>query len=122
MNYLEIIQYLNRENRNETKVLRRKMEVNLMYKVGQWIYGITINEDDIEESELCGYLYMGKCGDYIICTREYGSCLDDFKSQLKEMYQMSCSDYFGVKVRLLKKELVFNDYDEAWKRLQELGQ
>lgn len=83
-----------------------------MYKVGQWVYGIKILEDE-NDLELCGYIYIGKCGDYIICAREYSDYLEDFKSQLNAMYKECFNDYFGVKVQLLKKELTFGNYEEA---------
>lgn len=90
-----------------------------MYKVGQWVYGIRILED-IQDLEISGYLYIGKCKDYIICTREDGNYLEDFKSQLNAMYEACSNDYMGVKVHLLKNDLTFGDYDEAMEVFEKL--
>ena len=92
-----------------------------MYQIGQWIYGIKINEEDIDESELCGYLYMGECGDYIICVREDGDYIEDFDSQLLKMYRECCENYDGTNVHLLKKVLVFEEYEKALEKLHNLS-
>ena len=70
--------------------------------------------------EFSGYLYMGKCKDYIICTREDGNYLEDFKSQLNAMCEACFHDYMGVKVHLFKKELIFGDYYKAMEAFEKL--
>lgn len=83
-----------------------------MYKSGQLIYGIEVEEDYYDEAEVSGYLFMAECGDYIICCSEYMGCEDDFESQLDEMYEESIENQ-GVDVYLLRKDLCFATENEA---------
>lgn len=90
-----------------------------MFKVGQLVYGIEVLEDDFENAEVSGYLFMAECGDYIICCSEYMHQEGDFNSQLEEMYEESINDY-GVDVNMLKKEYVFEAYNQANDMLDEM--
>ena len=42
-----------------------------MFKPGQWIYAIEVEEDYWDEAEVGGVLFMAECGDYIIACSEY---------------------------------------------------
>ena len=90
-----------------------------MFKVGQLVYGIEVLEDDFENAEVSRYLFMAECGDYIICCSEYMHQEGDFNSQLEEMYEESINDY-GVDVNMLKKEYVFETYNQANDMLDEM--
>lgn len=90
-----------------------------MFKLGQMIYGIKVLEDYFDEAEVSGYLYMAECGDYIICCSEYIHHENDFESQLAEMYEESVDNY-GVDLNLLRKEFVFDTFEKAQKKLEEL--
>lgn len=92
-----------------------------MFKPGQWIYGIEVDEEDYDEAEVSGFLFMAECDDYIVCCAEYLSCENNFKSQLKEMYKESFNNY-GIEVNLLKKALCFETKDEAYEYLHKLRQ
>ena len=39
-----------------------------MFKVGQWIYAIEVEEDYWDEAEVSGLLFMAECGNYIIAV------------------------------------------------------
>ena len=90
-----------------------------MFKPGQLIYGIEVEEDYYDEAEVSGYLFMAECGDYIICCGEYIHLEDDFESQLDEMYEESIENC-GVDVNLLRKDLCFVTKNEANNYLNEL--
>ena len=90
-----------------------------MFKPGQWIYGIEVEEDYYDEAEVSGYLFMAECGEYIICCSEYMHHEDDFKSQLNEMYEESIENQ-GTDVYLLRKDLCFATENEANDYLDEL--
>ena len=83
-----------------------------MFKIGQWIYGIEVVDDDFESAEISGYLFMAECGDYVICCSEYAHHEGNFDDQLAEMYE-ECIDDCGVDLKILKKEYVFGTYDQA---------
>lgn len=83
-----------------------------MFKVGQWIYGIEVVDDDFESAEISGYLFMAECGDYVICCSEYAHHKGHFDNQLEEMYE-ECIDDCGVELNILKKEYVFGTYNQA---------
>lgn len=100
------------------KALYEMQEEN-MFKPGQWIYGIEVEEDYYDEAEVNGYLFMAECGDYIICCSEYMHHEDDFKSQLNEMYEESIENQ-GIDVYLLRKDLCFATENEANDYLDEL--
>lgn len=89
-----------------------------MFKPGDTVYSFDFDEcDDYYNAEVCGYLYMGECNEYIIACSEYmGS---DFEEQLYEMYEESVEDG-EVGVILLRKELCFDSCDEANDYLAEL--
>lgn len=90
-----------------------------MFKVGQWIWCIDHFNDDLEEAEVSGYLFMAECGDYIIASSEYAHWEDDFKNQLEEMYEESI-EYRGVEVFLLKKDSCFGTQNQAEDYLEEM--
>lgn len=90
-----------------------------MFKPGQLIYGIEVVEDDFENAEVVGYLFMAECGDYIICCSEYMHHEGDFSSQLDEMYEESIDEQ-GVDVNILRKEYVFETYNQANDMLDEM--
>lgn len=90
-----------------------------MFKIGQLVYGIEVKEDDFENAEVVGYLFMSECSDYIICCSEYMHHEGDFNSQLQEMYEESVDEQ-GVEVNILKKEYVFETYNQANDMLDEL--
>jgi hypothetical protein len=83
-----------------------------MFDVGQLIYGIEVIDDDFENAEISGYLYMAECGNYIICCAEYAHLENDFDTQLCEMYIESIEEY-GIELNLLKKEYVFETKEGA---------
>lgn len=90
-----------------------------MFKVGQLIYGIEVLEDDFENAEVSGYLFMAECGNYIICCSNYVHHEGDFNSQLGEMYEESINEY-GVEVNMLRKEYVFETCNQAKDMLNEV--
>ena len=90
-----------------------------MFKVGQWIYGIEVIEDDFENAEVSGYLFMAECGDYVICCAEYSHLQGCFNEQLEEMYKESIQDC-SADLNILKKEYVFGTENEANDYLVEL--
>ena len=83
-----------------------------MFKVGQWIYAIEVEEDYWEDAEVSGFLFMAECGNYIIACSEYVHWEDDFESQLEEMCNESFEDQ-GVAVYLLRKDLCFETENQA---------
>ena len=83
-----------------------------MFKPGQLIYGIEVEEDYYDEAEVSGYLFMAECGEYMHLE-------DDFESQLDEMYEESIENC-GVDVNLLRKDLCFATKNEANNYLNEL--
>lgn len=115
-------------NRNCIKALKKQVEeeaeneqgtIQSKYKPGQLVYGIEYDEDDLEEADVTGYLFMAECGDYLICTSDYVHCMGNFDWQLREMHRESCRDY-GVEVHMLHKNLAFPTLEEAEAALKEL--
>lgn len=83
-----------------------------MFKVGQWIYTIEVEEDCWDEAEVTGLLFMAECGSYIIACAEEAHLEDDFESQLEEMCNES-AEWQGVSVYLLRKDLCFETQNQA---------
>lgn len=83
-----------------------------MFKVGQCIYAIEVEEDYWDEAEISGLLFMAECGNYIIACSEYMQWEDEFENQLEEMCEES-RENFGVEVHLVKKDLCFETYYQA---------
>lgn len=83
-----------------------------MFKVGQLIYAIEIEEDNWDEAEVSGLLFMAECSNYIIACSEYMSYEGDFESQLEEMYNESFEEQ-GVDVYLVRKDLCFETFNQA---------
>lgn len=83
-----------------------------MFKVGQWIYGIEVTDDDYDAADVCAYLFMAECGDYIICCCEYIIYTGKFEEQLASMYE-ECMENSFVGLTLLKKDLCFETEAEA---------
>ena len=90
-----------------------------MFKVGQWIWCIDQFNDDLEDAEVSGYLFMAECGNYIIASCEYAHWEDDFENQLEEMYEESM-EYHGVELFMLKKDLCFETQSQAEDFLNEM--
>ena len=90
-----------------------------MFKVGQWIYAIEVEEDYWDEAEVNGLLFMAECEDYIIACSEYAHCENNFTKQLREMCNESAEDY-GVELYLLKKNLCFETQNQAENYLVEM--
>jgi hypothetical protein len=90
-----------------------------MYKVGQPIWGIEVLDDNYEEAEVTGHLFMAECGDYIICTAEDISFECDFNGQLDDMYEESIEED-GIRMNMLKKDLCFPTRKQAYEYLVEL--
>lgn len=89
-----------------------------MYKVGEEIYCIEV-DDDYDFAEVNKYLYMAKCGEYIICCGQDSNFKNDFNMQLKKMCSESFVNY-GVTMQIIKENHVFTTHEDAIKRLQEL--
>lgn len=83
-----------------------------MFDVGQEIWCIEVKNERWNEAEVSGFLYMGKCGDYIIASSEYAHCEGDFEAQLEEMYEESLDDC-GVDMFLLKSKYCFETLNQA---------
>lgn len=90
-----------------------------MFKVGQWIYAIEVEEDYWDEAEVSGLLFMAECGNYIIACSEYAHWEDDFENQLEEMCNESAEDC-GIDVYLLRKDLCFETENQAEDYLNEM--
>jgi len=90
-----------------------------MFKVGQLIYAIVVEEDNWDEAEISGLLFMAECGDYILACSEYAHLEDDFESQLEEMCDES-AEWDGVSVCLLRKKLCFETKNQARDHLNEM--
>lgn len=90
-----------------------------MYKPGQIIYGIEVIDDEWEEAEVSGYLFMAECQDYILCCSQYMHLEGDFESQLDEMYEESIND-MSVSINMLRKDLCFDTYQQAEDYLTEM--
>lgn len=90
-----------------------------MFKLGQLIYGIEVEEDYYDEAEVSGYLFMAECGNYNICCCQYMNHEDDFENQLDKMYEESYEN-LGVEVNLLRKDLCFSTKNEAKNYLNKL--
>ena len=90
-----------------------------MFEVGEWIFGIEVVDDDYENAEISGYLFMAECGDYILCTAEYSHFTGDFDGQLSEMYE-ECMEDQSISVNMLRKELCFGFPNEAEAHLEKL--
>lgn len=90
-----------------------------MFKVGQWIYAIEVEEDYWDEAEVSGLLFMAECGNYILACSEYMHLEGEFESQLEEMCNESAEDC-GVSVYLLRKDLCFETQNQAEDYLVEM--
>ena len=90
-----------------------------MFKVGQWIYAIEVEEDYWDEAEVSGILFMAECGNYILACSEYMHLEGDFESQLEEMCNESAEDC-GVSVYLFRKDLCFETRNQAEDYLNEM--
>lgn len=82
-----------------------------MYEVGQRIYGIEVVDNDWEDAEVSGVLFMAECNDYIIGCAMRDGCTD-MDEVLDDMYEES-SEGFGVGVCLFKKEYCFESKEKA---------
>ena len=90
-----------------------------MYNVGQLIYGIEVLDDNYEEAEVTGLLFMAECGDYIICTADDISFEGDFNAQMEDMYEESV-EWSGTRMYMLRKDLCFPNRNQAYDYLEEL--
>lgn len=90
-----------------------------MFKAGQGIYAIEVEEDYWDEAEVGGFLFMAECSNYIIACSEYMHWEGDFENQLEEMCNESVENC-GVDVYLLRKDLCFATENEAEDYLNEM--
>lgn len=106
------------------EALFKKEENKTMFKVGQWIYGINAIDNDYGSAEVCGYLFMAECNEYIICCPEYVddyvNYKDNFDGQLKTMYYNGIHNNGEVPVAMLRKELCFETKEQAEAELARL--
>lgn len=89
------------------------------FKPGQWVFAIEVEDDCFEEkAEICGYLFMAECGDYVIGCGEYKHLIGDFEAQLEEMYKESLD--CELELYLIRKDLCFETEKEANEYLKKM--
>lgn len=93
------------------------IQIDRKFNTGDTVWILGGDEDDSDELDYSGYIFMATCGDYVIVTTEYAHCNGDFQRQLVEM-AMESYDSYGVDVEIFHKRKVYKTIEDVKRAIE----